>query len=130
MTEAWSAVKTIRQLAPYAPAIIWGAFLLFLGGRSDVPAVDTDLPLDKAAHFVLYGILGGLTAAGWLRTGRRPTWPWLLVCFALVGALDELNQSRVPTRSSDYKDWLADAVGAGAAFGWVIWRKRERISEA
>jgi hypothetical protein len=39
------------RLKAYAPAGLWGAFLLFLGGRSDVPAVDTDLPLDKAAHF-------------------------------------------------------------------------------
>ena len=95
--------------------MIWGAFLLFLGGRSDVPAVETDLPLDKAAHFVLYGVLGALAARGW--AGRRwPAWYWPVTAALIVGGLDEIHQRSVPGRSSEIQDWLADAAGIGVGF--------------
>ena len=90
-----------------------------MGGRSDVPTVETTLPLDKAAHFLFYGFLGILACVGWKRAGR---WPPLLVPIALallVGAVDEVHQSTVPGRSPDVYDWFADTAGILIA-SWVV----------
>ena len=105
----------------YAPALIWAAVLLFLGGRSDVPTVETTLPLDKAAHFLFYGLLGVLTGAGWRKSGRRGAWYLPLLLAMLVGVADELHQSMVPGRFADIRDWLADAAGIFIG-GWVVLR--------
>lgn len=114
------------RLKVYAPAGLWGAFLLFLGGRSDVPTVETDLPLDKAAHFLLYGLLGLLAARGWLRAGRWPAAFWPLLAALLIGAADELNQRSVEGRSSEMLDLAADAAGIGVGFAWVILHEKRR----
>lgn len=108
------------------PALVCGAVLLFIGGRSNVPVVvRTDLPLDKAAHFFMYGTLGVLLARGWVRAGRKPR-AWILVAFALsCGLADELNQSRTTTRSPEVLDWVADALGIVAGFTLVTRRHRQ-----
>lgn len=108
------------KFVAYVPAILWGAILIFLGGRSNVPSVQTSLPLDKVAHFVLYGILGALAATAWHRSGRVPSVAAALIAAALcIGALDEWNQRRVEGRHSDVADWLADAVGISVGF-WTM----------
>lgn len=100
----------LRVLA-YAPAAVWAALLLFLGGRSDVPAVESPLPLDKAAHFLLYGLLGVLTAAGWRRARQWPVLAWPVAMALLVGAIDELHQRSVRGRSAELADWITDVIG-------------------
>jgi VanZ family protein len=95
----------------YAPALLWAALLLFIGGRRDVPTVESGLPLDKAAHFVAYGILSTLVTMAWLRTGRPQKLAWVLVLALLVGVVDELHQRTVPGRSAEVLDWFADAAG-------------------
>jgi len=118
----------LQRVLSYAPALIWGAGLLFLGGRNNVPAVNIDLPLDKAAHFLLYGTLGVLAARGWLRAGRTPP-AWLLVAFALsCGLIDEANQSRTETRSPEVLDWVADALGIATGFTLVV-RRNNKFEE-
>jgi VanZ family protein len=109
-----------RYLA-YAPAVVWAALLLLLGGRSDVPTVDTPLPLDKAAHFLFYGLLGVLVTLGWQQARRWPSLALPIVLAITVGAADELNQRRVPGRSSDIVDWFADTAGIVTAC-WVVLR--------
>ena len=114
----------------YAPAVLWGAFLLYLGGRSNVLAVDTTLPLDKAAHFVLYGILGLLTGLGWLRAGRRPYWLVPVTLALLVGPGDELHQRTVPNRSPEWLDLVADTAGVGLGFAYMIQRSKRKGSQS
>lgn len=92
----------------------WAAFVLWLGGRPI--GSGTPLPgLDKAAHFALYGVLGGLAGRAWQRTGVPPA---LLVVIlgCCVGGLDELHQTRVPTRTADPFDFVADAAGVLLGF--------------
>jgi VanZ family protein len=67
----------------------------------------------------MYGILGALSAWGWLRTGRLHS-AALLICLAIaVGAADELHQRSVTGRSSDAKDWVADIAGVATGFTLV-----------
>jgi VanZ family protein len=95
----------------YVPAAVWAALLLFVGGQSDVPTVETRLPLDKAAHFLLYGCLGVLVARGWQWSQRRPHIVLPLLLALTVGAVDELHQTTVAGRSSEFADWIADTAG-------------------
>lgn len=108
------------KIAAYVPVVVWGAILIFIGGRSRVPSVQTSLPLDKVAHFVLYGVLGALASYAWLRSGRSRGLAMVLIVAALLtGAADEINQRRVEGRSSELADWLADAAGISVGF-WTI----------
>ncbi|MGH7506692.1 MAG: VanZ family protein, partial [Longimicrobiales bacterium] len=84
--------SALRRLLWYLPAAAFALFLLWLGGRSDLPSPRVDLPLDKVAHFVLYGALGWLAAVGWLRAGRRPAAVLVILLAAGCGVADELHQ--------------------------------------
>jgi VanZ family protein len=96
----------------FVPAIIWAAVVLLVGGLRDVPSPATDLPLDKLVHFTLYGILGGLLAVGRGRSGVGIRIGWLIAAAAVVGAVDELHQTAILTRSASVADWVADCAGA------------------
>jgi len=119
----------VSRIIAYAPAVVWAALLLFLGGRSDVPTVETPLPLDKAAHFLLYGLLGVLATFGWRRARFWPHLALPIACAIAVGAIDELNQRSVNGRSSDVADWFADTAGILTGC-WVVVRKSKEISNA
>jgi len=74
--------------------------------------------VDKLEHLLEYSLFG-LLAGRAIRFTLGPTGHRLAAAFgtialgAVVGALDELYQSRVPGRSSDPLDWAVD-VGAVA----------------
>ncbi|HEX6064088.1 MAG TPA: VanZ family protein, partial [Longimicrobiales bacterium] len=119
----------VSRVIAYAPAMVWAVLLLFVGGRSDVPTVDTPLPLDKAAHFLLYGLLGVLATLGWRRARFWPHLALPIACAIAVGAADELNQRSVNGRSSDVADWFADTAGILTGC-WLVVRKSKEISNA
>lgn len=100
-----------RSALFYLPAVAWAAFLLALGGTPNLHGPSTDLPLDKLAHFGLYGTLGAFVVWGWRRSGRLGPLPFLLALAMLVGAADEVHQRSVPGRTSDIMDWVADTTG-------------------
>lgn len=108
------------------PALIWAGILVFFGGRSNVPRVESPLPLDKAAHFVMYGLLGVMATMGWRAAGRIPRLLWILVLASLVGAIDEIHQSTVPGRSPEIADWIADTLGIAFAALMVLRYTREK----
>ena len=105
----------MSRLAPWLPALLWAAGLLWLGGRNVTTPVSMT-GLDKVAHFLLYGALGALAAFGWRRAGRAPRAIAVLGLACAVGLADELHQSRVPGRSADPFDFLADAAGVLLGF--------------
>ena len=78
--------------------------------------------MDKAAHFVMYGVLGFLATQGWRHAGRRPRLLWVLVLASLVGAVDEYRQRSVANRAMEAADWVADTIGIGAA-AWLVLRQ-------
>jgi VanZ family protein len=70
---------------------------------------------DKVAHFFLYGGLGFLLAWSITATTRMGVWSVAAVAACLAaayGALNEYIQQFVPTRSMDFWDGAANAVGA------------------
>ena len=117
---------TVSRILWYAPAAIWAAVVLFIGGLSHVPSVHTTLPVDKVAHFFMYGVLGLLATLGWLKAQRPHRLLWVLLIAMAIGAGDEIHQRWVPSRSSDFKDWIADAVGVAVAATLVLKLKKER----
>lgn len=99
-----------------------------------VPGVDPEvlsLVIRKAAHFVEYAVLGGLTAwawRAWPATGRRMAGPWLVTL--AYAATDEAHQLWVPGRSGQFTDVLLDAAGAAAGVLLVAWWCRPPRSQA
>lgn len=116
----------IPALKAWGPAVLWAAVLFLLSEMSGV-SVRIDFPfVDKAAHLVLFGILGASLAWG-RRTGRAsPPHALLLALGVAYGALDEWHQGFVPGRSPDPWDLLVDVVGVSAGYGLVWWIGRTR----
>jgi VanZ family protein len=123
--------KPRSPVLAYAPAAVWAGCLLYLGNRpfyDPLPQIPP-LPLDKIAHLVLYGGLGLLAVLGWRWAGRRP---WIVVPLAAalsIGIIDEIHQRSVATRSSDFFDWLTDAVAILIAFTLLGRRNRRPDDE-
>jgi VanZ family protein len=90
----------------FGVGIIAIATLSLLPGN-DVPSVGVS---DKIQHLVAYALLG--LAGGWAFPTRRGVIV-LLVLLPLLGVALEIAQLRVPERSADVADALADWIGAG-----------------
>jgi VanZ family protein len=123
------AARRTPPLVAYAPALLWAALLLWLGGRSDVPSPRVNFPLDKLAHFVLYGVLGWLAASGRERAGTPAAWIVTLVAIA-CGVLDEIHQRTVPGRSAELADAAVDGLAVIVASVLVRRRALRRGKEA
>lgn len=114
-------------------------WLIFVGGSA--PADPSSLQVnDKVAHAVVFlGLalvcapLAGHWLLHWQREPRAVR--GALGCAAysvVVGGLLELWQSRIPHRTADVWDWVADAVGAAVAASvlaallprYLTWRSR------
>jgi len=81
---------------------------------------------DKAAHFACFGVI---TALLWRGTcGRAPL--AVLACVVTFGALDELHQMFVPTRSAELLDFVADATAALAVCGVLFIRRKTLCVES
>lgn len=98
----------------WPPSIM--ATLFFVSGQSHVAAPAVGVPLDKVAHFIVFGALAtsivrlpGLPESGWKAAGIA----WTIA--AGFGALDEFRQSFTPGRAVEWADWVADASGAAVA---------------
>jgi VanZ family protein len=121
-------------------AWIWGPVAGYLGliyYLSSRPQVSWATPYpDKLLHALEYMALALLLARG-LNNGilkpmpaRRLLLAWVL-CLAYALS-DEIHQSFVPNRSSDWRDVAADAVGAVAGLAGVtmagrLLRRREAV---
>jgi VanZ family protein len=107
----------VTALRAYAPAIVLAVVILWIGSRSSMPSVIPSIAaIDKLGHFLMYGALGAVAARGWSRSRRRHAAVWPLLAALLMGLADELNQSRLPQRSAEFGDWIADAAGILAGF--------------
>jgi VanZ family protein len=96
-------------------------------GRPSLAAPDPGFSYDKAAHFLVFGLIA--TSVARIGFIRRLGWRGAVVAavaVSLYGALDEFRQSLTPGRSVEFADWTADTAGAFlAAFlyqGWARYR--------
>lgn len=83
-------------------------------------------PWDKLAHMLVYAVLS--CAIGFASGHRGVSAMWIgFVGAVLVGVADETSQMRLPGRSSDIDDLVADAVGA--ALGTTVLAVRIQLRE-
>lgn len=110
----------------------WTAFLLALaiplallvGGAQPFAVGLVAAPWDKLAHMAVYAVLS--CAIGF--ASRRHGTSAMLIGFVgalLVGVLDEVAQMRLPGRTAELDDLVADAVGA--ALGTVVLAVRIQV---
>jgi VanZ family protein len=141
------------KLTRYAALILWIAVIFFLStgnGSSEetsliigpllrwlFPEASADL-LDfyhaiirKVAHPTVYGILAFLAARAFAygrESGRFLRWliPAFLVA-AVVAAIDEFNQSYLPSRTGTPRDVVLDLSGAIVALAiYALWQRRRQ----
>jgi VanZ family protein len=141
-------VKPLMMLSQWLPPIMWSGVILFIAGDlgsavytwhliaelQDYFPLLQSVPTSKlnhiarvVGHILAYGLLMVL----WLRACR---WQWpmhpvgvillSLVATFLVAVLDELRQSRYPSRRGDFADVILDMSGGLTAalflYFWVF----------
>jgi len=98
----------LRWLAAAAAVVL--AVGLFWGGSQPVAVGLFKPPWDVLAHVSVFTVIGVTSGLACGKRGWR-----LLMCCVLgalaVGAMDELNQLRLPGRSADWNDLAADVTG-------------------
>ncbi len=99
---------------------------LWIGGAQPFAVGLVPAPWDKLAHMTVYAVL---SCAIGFASGRRgvSAMAFGFVGALLVGVLDEASQMRLPGRSADIDDLVADAVGA--ALGTTVLAVRIRLRE-
>lgn len=112
---AWSVLRVV-------PAVAWAAGIWALSATPEPPGSGwAELPMaDKVAHTGLF-----LVQALLLRLAGLGA-PSALMLAVAWGALDEVHQTRVPGRTGDPWDLLADAFGAVLGANLVEWVARGR----
>lgn len=98
------------------PGVAWLAF-----DPHPPPAADTGW--DKSNHALAFGVMAMLAWAGYPGPARRPlqVTAWLMA----YGVVIEVVQSRIPGRSGEWPDLIADA--AGIALGLAAWGLARRL---
>jgi len=109
------------QFLRYWLPVIGYVGLIFTASSIHGSAIPNFFPnVDKLEHLLEYSLFG-LLAGRAIRSTLGPTGHRVAAAFgtialgALVGALDELYQSRVPGRSSDPLDWATDVTAVSVA---------------
>lgn len=110
-------------------AIAWALLIEALVLWPSPPTIRSpflSLGLDKIVHAALFGVLAALLARALGGAAARPWWPAFAGSVA-YGALTELQQSFIPSRSMELGDILADSVGAALGLGlFAAWALRRR----
>ena len=98
-----------RWIAP----LLWALVTLAITSVP-MPAIAAPPGTDKGVHWILYFVLGVLSARAVLaKQNARVAELAIVVAGILVfAALDELHQHWIPGRSVDLRDWAADAFGS------------------
>jgi len=89
------------------------------------PGVGLFVGEDKVAHLLAYFVFALLLWRAYLRGGQRSRAAlWVVLITAVHGALAELVQRFVPSRTASVTDWGADLVGAMlAVVGAGLWHR-------
>ena len=119
----------ISFLKYHLPVILYGALVL---GVSSIPNLRTPevryLASDKIAHFLEYAffaLLAFRSTSHLLRSQSRFL-PFLAALLWLAGfaVVDEVLQSFIPGRHSDWLDYVFDLAGAVAVLLLLFWNRQ------
>ncbi len=115
----------------HLPTLLWALFILIIcaipGERIPKLTFLEWLKPDKIVHLLAYGLLCILLLRSLLEAEthgwqKKNAIIFSLVISTLYGSLIEILQARVfINRSGDFRDVLADALGA--ILGWLIYRR-------
>lgn len=99
------------------PAVVYVACVFIVGSVPVGPETPAPFPyFDKLGHLLVFGLMQWvlLRPVRFLWKHRPPVWQlsWTLAVVSLLGALLELWQGLLPTRSTELADWIADTLGA------------------
>lgn len=113
-----------RFLIWWFPVILYCLFI-FIQSAFPSPVRTPGVPLgDKLLHLTGYALLAALVFRAMNATRPGPAgrlWTMSVLFAALYGALDEVHQAFVPSRTADVLDLLADAAGAAIGAGAALW---------
>lgn len=107
----------MKAFTLWGPVVLIMAVIYVQSSTSDPIGLPSAVS-DKAAHFLVYGVLGAALLRA-LASGRPPAMTSTRIvlataCAALYGLSDELHQAFVPGRMPELLDLLADAAGGAA----------------
>ena len=97
----------------------WSLIILFFTLSSSAPDAlpRFDIPhFDKIGHFGLFFILTFLLFQSLKPLDKMVKWVGLFVYCIFLGAITEYLQTKIPGRSGDIMDLLADIVGSISGF--------------
>ena len=98
------------------PIFLFAGTIFYISSLSivSVPSLGIDFE-DKLIHMFVYFIFGWLLIRALHFGKHEPISKKMMIVSILIGFLygfsDELHQYFVPGRSSEFWDWLADAIG-------------------
>jgi len=123
-----------KKITYYWLPVLLYCLLIFI--QSSFPASehvpDFDFS-DKLLHAAAYAVLGLLLYRAFNAMDKRIPLASLIalsiVLTALYGASDEIHQYFVPSRSAEFLDFAADAIGGGAGViaAMVIFKNRQSL---
>ena len=106
------------------PLVIW-SFLVLAVSVMPVSGPKTDLPVDKIAHFTLYGLTSILLFRYFIsKTSSGNAFLKAVAVASIYGAAMEVVQYFLPYRSFSLGDMAANA--AGAFLACLIYEKMQR----
>lgn len=98
--------------------------VLYLALAPNPPQSGT-LGWDKLNHMLAFAALGSVARLGTLRP-----WPWVASALLGFGGLIELLQMLTPTRSAEWADLLADALGIIIGLALATWGRRGALDRS
>ena len=116
---------SLREIVSYwLPPVAYMALIFYMSSKPEPEGILPDVwNIDKAMHFIEYGILGPL----WLRAikTKEEIQHAAIIVFTisfLYGVSDEIHQYFVPNRDSSAYDVIADGLGVWAGI-WLYKRR-------
>jgi len=116
----------------HLPAILWALTIFVLSSipGSSIPNISI-FSQDKLLHAAVFFVLAALIYRSLTAQRRWPTVArqaplWTLAVASFYGISDEIHQLFVTGRSSDYRDVIADVVGALAFLALILAREKLR----
>lgn len=120
----------MRKVLTSLPLLACSVLIYCLSDQPKPIFVDVEFALkDKVMHFIgyfCYGMAAQVLLIGWFGN-RAPKWHRLmaLTIGMAFGFSDEFHQSFIPGRSTEFADWIADALGTAASL--LLYKRIHKI---